>query len=199
MSWINQADVSPLLDAFPNLQLLRTRGGESLAISNPKHENLRALALESGGMPVDVVRSVCMSEFPNLEYLEIWLGTEEYGGSSSVQDLQPILSGDLFPKLKHLGFRNCEYANDIATVIVNSPIVERLESLDLSLGVLTDEGATALLALPEDGSLKHVNLHYNYATKGTLKKLKAHKISFDLSKPADMDDDDEWRFVAVGE
>src|SRR6185369_4734271 len=71
MSWINQTDVSPLLKAFPNLQLLRTRGGTGLALSAPKHENLRALALETGGMDVSVIRSICMSSFPNLEYLEL--------------------------------------------------------------------------------------------------------------------------------
>ncbi|MBN1909118.1 MAG: STM4015 family protein [Pirellulales bacterium] len=199
MSWIQQTDMSPLLEAFPNLQVLRTRGGEGLQFSQPKHEKLRALALESGGLPVEVVRSVCMSKFPNLEYLELWLGTGEYGGTSSVQDLQPILSGKLFPKLKYLGFRNCEYVDDIATVVVNSPIVERIETLDLSLGVFTDVGAQALLSLPEGGALKKVSIHYNYVTNEMLKKLNALKVSIDASKPSNMDDDDEWRFVAVGE
>lgn len=199
MSWIHQTDLSVLLEAFPNLQLLRTRGGESLEIKQPRHEKLRALAIETGGLSVDVVRSVCTSEFPNLEHLELWLGTDEYGGTSTVQDLQPILSGKLFPKLKYLGLRNCEYADDIAAVIVNSPIIERLETLDLSLGVLTDEGARALLSLPTEGALKKVSIHYNYATDEVVKQLKAHKVSIDTSKPSHMEEDEEWRFVAVGE
>ena len=116
-----------------------------------------------------------------------------------MQDLQPILSGKLFPKLKYLGLRNCEYADDIAAVVVNSPIVERIETLDLSLGVLTDEGAQAILSLPEGGSLKKVSIHYNYVGKDLLKKLNDLKISIDTSKPSTMDEDDEWRFVAVGE
>ena len=202
MSWIHQTDVSPLLEAFPNLQLLRTRGGESLEIARPKHAKLRALALESGGLPVEVVRAICSADFPSLEYLELWLGTSEYGGTSTLQDLQPILSGQLFPHLKYLGLRNCEYADDIAAAIVNSPIIERIETLDLSLGVITDEGANALLSLPADCRLKHVSIHYNYATRAVIKKLKAHKIAFDTSKPPDMDmgeDDEDERFVAVGE
>jgi len=170
-----------------------------LELKKPRHDKLRALALESGGLPVEVVRSVCISDFPNLEHLELWLGTGQYGGTSSVQDLQPILSGKLFPKLKYLGLRNCEYADDVAAVVVNSPIVERIETLDLSLGVLTDEGAQALLSLPEDGSLKKVSIHYNYVGKDLLKKLNNLKISIDTSKPSTMDEDDEWRFVAVGE
>ncbi|NLS91895.1 MAG: WGR domain-containing protein [Planctomycetaceae bacterium] len=199
MSWIQQTDLSPLLEVFSNLQLLRTRGGAGLELKKPRHDKLRALALESGGLPVEVVRSVCISDFPNLEHLELWLGTGQYGGTSSVQDLQPILSGKLFPKLKYLGLRNCEYADDVAAVVVNSPIVERIETLDLSLGVLTDEGAQALLSLPEDGSLKKVSIHYNYVGKDLLKKLNNLKISIDTSKPSTMDEDDEWRFVAVGE
>ncbi len=101
--------------------------------------------------------------------------------------------------MKYLGFRNCQYADDIAAVIVNSPIIERIETLDLSLGVISDEGAQALLGLPEDGTLKRVSIHYNYATPKVIKQLKAHKVSIDTSKPEHMDEDEEWRFVAVGE
>ena len=199
MSWIHQSDLSVLLDSFPNLQLLRTRGGEGLSIKQPKHTNLRALAMESGGLPVEVVRSVCTSKFPALEYLELWLGTDEYGGDSTVQDLQPILSGKLFPNLKYLGLRNCHFVDDIAAVVVNSPIIERIETLDLSLGTLSDAGAQALLSIPDTGSLKNVSIHYNYASPKLLKQLKASKISFDTSKPANMEEEEEWRFVAVGE
>ena len=199
ISWIHQTDVSPLLKAFPKLQLLRTRGGNDLEVSEPRHAELRGLVMEAGGMPADVVRSIGRSHFPKLEHLELWLGTEEYGGSSTIQDLQPILSGDLFPHLKYLGLRNCEFADDIAAVIVNSPLLERIETLDLSLGVLTDEGGRALLSLPTGGMLQHVSLHYNYLTDEVMNLLKKMPIQFDLSKPSHMDNDEEWRFVAVGE
>ena len=199
MSWIHQADVTPLLEAFPDLELLRTRGGMDLSISKPKHAKLRGLICESGGLPAEVVRTVGRSAFPSLEHLELWLGTDEYGGDSTVEDLQPILSGDLFPNLKYLGLRNCQFADDVAAVIVNSPLVERIEMLDLSLGVLTDEGGRALLSLPTGGALQHVSLHYNYLTSEVTKLLSKLPIKFDLSKPSHMDDDGEWRFVAIGE
>ncbi|QDV44501.1 WGR domain protein [Stieleria neptunia] len=199
MSWIHQADVSPLLNAFPELELLRTRGGNDLAISKPQHAKLRGLICESGGLPAEVVRAVGRSKFPALEHLELWLGTDEYGGDSTIEDLQPILSGDLFPNLKYLGLRNCQFADDVAAVIVNSPLVQRIETLDLSLGVMTDEGGRALLSLPTDGALQHASLHYNYLTSEVTKLLKKLPIKMDLSKPSHMDDDEEWRFVAVGE
>jgi predicted DNA-binding WGR domain protein len=199
MSWIHQCDLSPLLKAFPKLQLLRSRGGDGLELKSPQHENLRALALETGGLDVGVIRSVCMSNFPNLEYLELWLGTEEYGANHTVADLQPILSGRLFPKLKYLGLRNSEHADELAAVVVNSPLISRIETLDLSLGVLTDEAAKALLKLPPSPTLKKLNLHYNYFSADMIRQLKALPLTVDASKPSNMEEEDEWRFVAVGE
>lgn len=198
MSWINQSDLSPLLKAFPQLQLLRTRGAQGLALSVPEHEKLRGLAMESGGLGVEVVRAVCQSNFPNLEYLELWLGTDDYGADASVEDLQPILSGRLFPKLKYLGFRNCQIADQVAAVVVNSPLLQRIETLDLSLGVLTDEGGASLLKI-KSPSLKKLNLHYNFLSAEMIKQLKALPLTVDASKPADMDEEEEWQFVAVGE
>lgn len=198
MSWINQCDLSPILAAFPSLQLLRSRGGEGLALASPKHSNLRGLAMEAGGLDVSVLRSVSTSDFPNLEYLELWLGTDDYGGNSGVADLQTLLSGNLFPKLKYLGLRNAEQADQIAAAVVNSPLVDRIETLDLSLGVLTDEAGEALLNL-KSSTLKRLNLHYNYFTAPLIKKLGNLPFIVDTSKPSDMDDDEEWRFVAVGE
>jgi predicted DNA-binding WGR domain protein len=198
MSWINQSDLTPLLQAFPRLQLLRTRGGEGLALTPTSHENLRGLAMETGGMNASVVRSLCNCQFPNLEYLELWLGTPDYGATTSVEDLQPLLSGKLFPKLKYLGLRNSEIVDQVAAVAVNSPLVQRLETLDLSLGVLTDEGGQSLLHLPT-GSLKKLNLHYHFLSPEMVKKLKALPLTVDASNPSGMDIDEEDRFVAVGE
>jgi predicted DNA-binding WGR domain protein len=199
MSWIQQSDLSPLLRAFPKLQLLRARGGTGLALTQPSHANLRGLALETGGLNVDVIRAVCSSDFPNLEYLELWLGTDEYGANYSVADLQPLFSGRLFSKLKYLGLRNAQLADEIAGVIVNSPLLQRIETLDLSLGILTDEGGNGLLKLPANPTLKKLNLHFNYFSAEMAKKLKALPLTVDVSKPSDMEEDDEWRFVAVGE
>ncbi len=199
MSWIIQCDLSPLFQAFPRLQLLRARGGQQLQLSSPEHEKLRGLALETGGMDVGLIRSVCTSHFPSLEYLELWLGTDEYGANHGIADLQPILTGGLFPKLKHLGLRNSQRADELAAVVVNSPLINCIETLDLSLGVLTDDGAKALLQLPRSPTLKKLNLHYNFISSDLCRQLKALPLAVDVSKPANMEEDDEFRFVAVGE
>lgn len=200
MSWIKQSDLSPLLESFPRLQFLRARGGDGLSFSSLHHASLRGITLETGGMDVGVVRSICMSELPKLEYLELWLGTDEYGANHTVADLQPILSGRLFPNLKYLGLRNSQLADEIAAVVVNSPLIQHIETLDLSLGTLSDEGARALLKLPASPTLKRLNLHYNFISADLIRQLKALPLTVDASKPSDMDiDDEESRFVAVGE
>lgn len=197
ISWINQSDLSPLLTAFPKLQLLRVRGGQNLSLSNAKHAMLRALALETGGMDASVLRSILSGDFPKLEYLELWLGTDEYGGSCSVEDLQPLFTGKKFPNLKYLGLRNCDFVDDIATVVVNSPLLNRIETLDLSMGTLSDVGGRALLKIPKDSSLKKLDLNRHFMSKQLTKELKGLNMAVDVSGALEPDDD--FRFVAVGE
>ena len=196
MSWIQQSDISPLFEAFPKLEVLRVRGGEGLSIAKTAHENLRCLAIETGGMDTSVVRSITTSNFPNLEHLELWLGTDAYGGNSSVEDLQPILSGSLFPKLTYLGLKNCDYVDAIAGVVVNSPIVQRLTSLDLSMGVLTDDGANALLSLPANGSVSSLNVNHHFMSDAMTAHIAALPLTVDTGN---RQHDDEWRFVSIGE
>lgn len=202
MSWIEMKDMAPVVHAFPNLELFRSRGSQGLAYKNLKHKKLRALAIEAGGLGRDVVSQICKAKLPELEYLEIWLGTPNYGGDCRINDLQPILKGKLFPKLKHLALRNSEIADEIAGVIVNAPIVNQLETLDLSLGTLTDEGANALMNLPTDANLKMLDVHYHFMSKKKAKELKSSlPFTVNVSDQQEPDDwgDGEVRFVAVGE
>ena len=201
ISWIHQSDVSDMLQAFPQLEMLRIRGVDGLSISKPQHDRLRALAIESGGLPTAVVSQICRGKFPELEYLELWLGTPDYDGDCRVNDLQPLLKGKLFPKLKYLGLRNAEIADDIAAVIVTAPIVDQLEILDLSLGNLGDVGGNALLSLASKTNLKRLDLHHHYLSKPLQKKLKLLPFPVDVSDAKTVDEDNEFagRFVSVSE
>jgi hypothetical protein len=146
ISWIRQADITPLLNAFPALEHLRVRGADGLAVGPVRHDGLKALVIESGGLPAAVVRSVCAAGFPNLEHLELWLGSAGYGGDATPEDLAPVLSGTAFPRLKYLGLRDCEWADALAAALADAPVLRRVETLDLSLGTLGDAGAVALLS-----------------------------------------------------
>ena len=103
ISWIKQTDVTPLLVAYPELEILRVRGADGLVISPTRHPALRELAFESGGLPATVVRAVAECDLPALTHLELWLGTDEYLGDATVDDLAPILAGTRLPELGYLG------------------------------------------------------------------------------------------------
>ncbi|HNC46778.1 MAG TPA: hypothetical protein PLU80_21590, partial [Acidobacteriota bacterium] len=145
-----------------------------------------------------VVRAVTAADFPELEHLELWLGTENYGATTEPVDLAPLFSGRLFPKLKYLGLRNSDFSDLIATAMADSPLLERLETLDLSLGTLGDEGAEALLKSPATAKLRFLDLHHHYCSDEMMEKLKALGIKVDLSDAQGECDQDD-RYVEVGE
>lgn len=201
MSWIEQGDVGLLLAAFPQLEELRVRGGTSLSLSPSSNTSLKSLIIETGGMPAEVLQSLSRCSFPNLEHLELWLGTDEYGWNGSLSDVTPFLQQGLFPKLKSLGLRNSEIANEIAATVATAPIVGQLEALDLSLGTMTDEGAEQLLASDNIRNLARLNLHRNYLTNATISRLQSFGPEVDTNAQESPDDWDgqPHYYVAVGE
>ncbi|MDX2552315.1 MULTISPECIES: STM4015 family protein [Streptomyces] len=207
ISWINQGDVSPLLDAFPELEEFGVRGGQGLGFPALRHERLRTLTIETGGLPVDVVRGVAGSDLPALVELDLWLGTPEYGGDCEVADLAPILAGTRLPALKHLALRNSEMQDDVCAALASAPVVARLDVLDVSMGVLTDDGATALLTGQPLTHLTTLDLHHNYLSPALRDRLRdsleAEGVQVDVdADDAESDEEEDgtvWRFVAVGE
>lgn len=207
ISWIKQCRITPLLETFAELEEFGVRGGQDLEFPATRHERLRKLTFESGGLPAEAVRGIGASDFPELTHLDLWLGTSEYGGDAAVEDLAPILTGTRLPKLTHLALRNSEIQDEIATALSAAPVVARLESLDVSMGVLSDDGAAALLTGQPLSHLKSLDMHYNYLTDAMRERVRAAlepagvALSLD-SDDAEQDDEEDgtvWRFVAVGE
>jgi hypothetical protein len=205
ISWIEQSDVTPVLDAYPLLEEFGVRGGTGLRFPAVRHQNLRTLRIEAGGLPADVVRGIAASELPALASLEIWLGVLDYGGDATVADLAPILSGGQFPALRHLAVRNSEIQDEIAAALASSPLVAQLTSLDLSLGVLTDTGLLALLDGQPLTHLTRLNLRHNFVTEPVADRcrsaLEASGVEIDLSEHGDSWERDGivHRFTAIGE
>lgn len=197
VSWLEMDDVSKLWQAFPQLEILWIRGGEGLSLGKFQHENLRELVLQSGGLPKKVIDEVFQADLPNLEHLELWLGDEGYGGDSNVDDLKPLLTGSIFPKLKYLGLKNSEYSDDIAKAVAEAPILDRLETLDLSEGTLGDEGAEALCKSEKIGKLKKLDLHHHYMSDEMMNQISQLPCETDVS---DQENEDEYgRYVSVSE
>jgi hypothetical protein len=201
ISWIRQSDISPLFEAYPALETFCVRGADGLSLGKIKHERLNTLIIQSGGLGANVVRDIAGAQLPELEHLELWMGDENYGGNATVDDLAPILSGECFPRLKYLGLRNSQIADEIAAALVNAPVLEKIRILDLSLGVLTDKGAATLISNPAIGRLEMLDIHHHYCSKEMVEKLTKLGIEIDVSdrQEPDKSGDEIYRYVAVSE
>ncbi|WP_067534041.1 STM4015 family protein [Nocardia crassostreae] len=208
ISWIQQGLVSPLLEAFPALQEFGVRGGQNLVFTALEHENLRKLVVQTGGLPGEVAREIANSELPALTHLELWLGTSQYGGDTEIPELAPIFAGTNLPSLKYLGLRNSEIQDEVCAALATAPVVARLTELDISMGVLTDDGAAALLSGQPLGHLKSLDMHHNYLSMDMRDRLRQtlepSGVLLNLDEDGAEEDEDEdedqvWRFVAVGE
>lgn len=196
ISWIHQSDFGKLASALPALEALVVRGGEGLRLSGLVSKTLQSLTLQSGGLSKEVVKDVVGADLPELRELTLWLGVDEYGGTSTVADLEPLLSGKLFPKLEHLGLQNSENQDEIAKAVAKSPLLGRLKGLDLSMGTLSDEGANALLASPDLKNLKHLNVRHHYLSAAAVKELKSRVAEVDASDKRTGDGEDRYTEIS---
>ncbi|MFJ7998330.1 hypothetical protein ACIQ7D_14455 [Streptomyces sp. NPDC096310] len=126
-SHLTQGEVTPLLNAFTELEEFGVRGDTDLSFPAVRHERLRKLVVETSAMPVEVVRGVAASDLPALEHLDLWLGASAWGGHYEVADLAPILAGTRLPALRHLALRNCDDQDGICTALATAPVVARLD------------------------------------------------------------------------
>lgn len=196
VSWIHQCEVSALWAAFPRLEVLHIRGSQGLSLGRPSHAALKTLIIECGGLPANVLHELSQASFPSLEHLELYLGTERYGWNGTIADVQALLQANRFPKLRYLGLRDSEIADEVAQAVAQASLPANLEVLDLSLGTLGDAGAEALLAAPFIKKLKKLDLHYHYFSDGMKQQLAALPIEVDLDEEQGENDD---RYVSVGE
>lgn len=199
ISWIIQTSYEQVVKAFPNLEELRIRGANTLDLTNISHNNLKKLVVESGGISSKVLDQIKESSLPEIEHFEIWLGSKYYGFDADWHTIAPLIEPSRFPKLKYLGLRDCEIADDIAINIANHPILDQIDVLDLSLGNLSDKGAKALLESDKIKSLKKLDLHFHYLSDEMMKKISDLPIETDLSDQEEPDDDEEYRYIAVSE
>jgi hypothetical protein len=103
--------------------------------------------------------------------------------------------------LKYLGIKDSVVADEVAGVLAHSPIVQRLDVLDISMGTLGDEGARALLESPGIRKLKKLDVHHHFISDETVAKLQSLGVEVDAS---DKQEPNEWRgekhrFIAVSE
>ncbi|AVH65278.1 hypothetical protein [Nostoc sp. 'Peltigera membranacea cyanobiont' N6] len=215
------SNMSPLLKAYPQLEVLQVRGFAhhsdcGLAFEPLRHEHLKSLIIETGYMLCNkIIDQVSQLELPELEYLELWLGNDENYYSqglyyqdeneedfhsniaySSLRNLTPIISGKAFPKLKYLGLRSANYSNEIGETIVESALLEKLLVLDISMGTLTDQGAEVLFNCPKINQLHTLNVSMNFLSATMIEKLSNLKCRVVAEPQADSA---EYRYYTLSE
>lgn len=163
LSWINSGDFSELWKNFPNLKALGIRGYPGI-LGQMDMPNLEYLTIQCSGMNKKNAVEIQAANLPKIEKLELWLGTDHYGGNTGVKDWEPILSGSVFPTVKHLGLMNCSFVDDIAKALEGSAILDRLTTLDLSMGNMSDEGGVAIYKSEKVRKLESLNLSHHFMT-----------------------------------
>ncbi|MEH1895558.1 MAG: STM4015 family protein [Nostoc sp.] len=202
ISWIQQSDISPILPAYPQLEILQVRGGDGLQFSPPvRHNHLKALIVEAGGLSRDTVAQICNMNLPALEHLELWFGSEHYGGNCWAEDIHPILFEERFPNLNYLGLRNSQFTDEIVSVIVGSPIIHYITVLDLSMGTLSDAGAEELLNCSAINNLDILNISENFLSQEMIEKFSELDVRV-LANNQKEEDEDSYihsRYCSVSE
>ncbi|WP_110953786.1 STM4015 family protein [Anaerosinus massiliensis] len=199
ISWIIHTDAGALVNEF-QLEELIIKGASGLRLKDVSSDTLKKLTMISGGLSAEVLEDVVAAKIPNLEHLELYLGVDEYGFDGSIATLEPFMKRSNFPKIKYLGLKNSELADEICEKIFASDILPGLEVLDMSLGTLSDTGASIILEKMEQlRQLKTLDLTYNYVSDELLAKITAKAKAFDIEvlcskEDVYIDEDDEFRY-----
>ena len=198
ISWVSVGNVNQIFELFPNLKDLHLTGS-AIELGSVNHSKLKRLKLESGGLSANAINSVMKATLPELEDLEIWFGDEGYGAEGNNTMLSPLYNDKLFPKLKTLGLKNCEFPNDIINSLYSSDLIKQIHSLDMSLGTMTDDGAQVFINQQESfNHLDEIKLNENFISDEICQSLK--EIYVDKINTTDQDImEDDYLYVSVGE
>ena len=183
VSWIEQGDYSKLWAAMPQLKELTIKGSNELVLGEICHEELEALTIICGGLPVSVIQSIQNAKLPKLKKLLLFIGVEEYGFDGDENTIKELLTQAQFPELTYLGITNSEIQDELTEVVLGSKFMEQITTLDLSNGTLTDKGGALLLEkIPQYPNIRKLDIHYNYLSVNMAKKLEALPIEVDASE-----------------
>lgn len=153
LAWLNHGDITPILDAFPDLTVFQVRGMGVQLESGVRHHHLQHVCYETvdqlhAGHSHDVVEAMVSGSYPNLRHLEVWQRSPawrdvfshqpfnhlHYAGLRHIPELAPFLTDVLRPAehnhtaLKVLDLSGALCDDDIATTLLNNTAL--LQQLD---------------------------------------------------------------------
>lgn len=189
VSWIMQGNYSKLWAALPNLKRLAIKGSTELELGEICHEGLEELTIICGGIGSDVIASIQNAKLPNLKKLLLYVGVEDYGFDGNADTIKELLAKADFPKLQYLGITDSEIQDELTKVVLECKFMPQIETLDLSMGTLTDAGGALLLeAVPKFPNIKTLDVHYHYMSDEMEEKLKNLPICVDVSEQNEPDE-----------
>jgi uncharacterized protein (TIGR02996 family) len=169
ISWHHTGSLAKMWKGVPNLQVLEIETGD-FDVGAMDAPNLERAIFITGGLSKACGKHIAAANMPKIKHLEVFYGTDNYGGDCTIKEVKPLLDRTDLKHLEYLGIKNSEFGNDIAKAVVGAKIVKQLKTLDLSMSTITDEGAQALADGKE--SLKHLeclDLTHNFLTKDGIK------------------------------
>jgi uncharacterized protein (TIGR02996 family) len=203
-------DVRKLSKQFPGLTELKLYSGVA-SWSGPSNfefgplalPKLKTLIIQTCGLTSKRAKQLTDSTLPELESLEVWVGSPDYSANCKLKDFKPLLEGKKFPRVTTLRLKNNEFTDELAAALVKSAVAPKLETLDLSMGVLSSEGVKALISgASAFGKLKVLDVSESYVTPADVKALKKAfaKVEVVAKEPKEIyPDDPEGRYVSVHE
>ncbi|OUL21495.1 hypothetical protein BV372_31640 [Nostoc sp. T09] len=182
-SYIGVGDISLILQAYPNLEVLHIRACcNELECEKLQHNNLKTLIVETANLSDVAIYRLCSLDLPALEYFDLWMGrTSEHSSAHTIDSLRPVLFSESFPNLSYLGLHS-DYADAIAdaiaqsTFMAESPLLATLEVLDLSMGNLTDAGLNTLIESEAIINLHTLNIALNYVSEEFIQEIKQSSL-----------------------
>ena len=202
ISWHHTGNLSKLWAGVPNLQTLEIETGE-FEVGDMVAPALERAVFITGGLSQSCGRGIATARMPKIEHLEIYYGDPNYGGSCSIAEVEPLLARTDLPNLRYLGLKNSMFANEIARVIGSAKIVKGLETLDLSMGTMTDEGARYLAeSAAQLAHLDTLDLRRNFLTEAGIAQVKGickNVLVDGQEKPYERSSGELRYFVSVAE
>lgn len=170
LSWTNTGDLAPLLAATPYLEHLEIEHGDIALGDALALPHLRTLSLETGGLARENILAIAAATWPALEKLVLFLGTADYGATTTRADIAQLLATPL-PALRHLALCNADIQADIVAEVARAPLLAQLASLDLSKGTLVDADVQVILDNPARFQHLQLDLSTNYLSPTLAQRL----------------------------
>jgi hypothetical protein len=144
ISWYEHGNLAPLWPRLARLRRLVVQGAEielgAIVLPELEHAEFR-----TGGLPRAAARAISEARWPRMRSLDVWYGDANYGGDTTIDDVEPLLARTDLPHLTRLGLMNADFTDDICAALADAPIMRQLAELDLAMGTMTDEGASHLV------------------------------------------------------